>query len=51
MTTGPNMDIPVMTESNAFQQERMLFPSQRGEEQYLFVEKYYPTVSIDTIVE
>jgi hypothetical protein len=37
-TIGPNVDIPATTESNAFQHERLLSPSQRGEERYLFAE-------------
>jgi hypothetical protein len=50
-TIGPNVDIPATTESNAFQHERLLFPSQRAEERYLFAETYDPKVSIDTIVQ
>ena len=50
-TIGPNVDIPATTESNAFQHERLLFPSQRAEERYLFAKTYDPRVSIDTIVQ
>ena len=35
-TIGPNVDIPATTESNAFQHERLLFPSPRAEERDLF---------------
>ncbi len=37
-TIGPNVDIPATTESNSFQHERLLFPSLRAEERYLFAE-------------
>jgi hypothetical protein len=47
----PNADIPATTESNAFQHERLLFPSQRAEERSLFAETPDPKVSIDTIVQ
>jgi hypothetical protein len=50
-TIGPNGDIPATTESNAFQHERLLFPSQRVEERYLFAETHDPKVSNDTIVQ
>ena len=50
-TIGPNVDIPATTESNSFQHERLLFPSQRAEERYLFAETYDPKVSADTIVQ
>jgi len=50
-TIGPNVDIPATTESNSFQHERLLFPSQRAEERYLFAETYDPKVSVDTIVQ
>jgi hypothetical protein len=39
---GPNGDTLAMTESNAFQHERLLFPSQRAEENYLFAETNDP---------
>jgi hypothetical protein len=50
-TIGPNVDIPATTESNGFQHERLLFPSPRAEESYLFAETSDPKVSIDTIVQ
>ena len=50
-TIGPNVDIPATTESSAFHNERLLFPSQRAEERYLCAETYDPKVSIDTIVQ
>jgi hypothetical protein len=50
-TIGPNADIPATTESNAYLHERLLFPSQRAEERYLFAETYDSKVSIDTIVQ
>src|ERR1700733_14485192 len=43
-TIGPNVDIPATTESNAFQHERLLFPSQRAEERYVFAQTYDPKV-------
>jgi hypothetical protein len=50
-TIGPSADIPTTTEFNAFQHQRLLFPSQRAEERYLLAETYDPKVSIDTIVQ
>ena len=49
-TIGTNVDIRVMTESNAFQHERLLLRSRRAEEGYLVAKTYDQKMSIDTIV-